>query len=172
MQEIVEGGHRRHWGLSLLVVSDAARGAEALLRGVVSDEILRLGQGGRGSTQNWVVFSGTHEGTQGLEQLIKGWRSLDLPGWELHISGHGPLTPILHQLAEGDPSIVFHGLLDREENARLLCSARIGMNPQDLTTTPGNVFAFKIVEYLAAGLHVITTPRGAVEPELEAGSAT
>jgi glycosyltransferase involved in cell wall biosynthesis len=140
-----------------------------LLRGVVSDEILRLGQGGKGSKQNWVVFSGTHERTQGLEQLIKGWRSLDVPGWELHVSGHGPLTPVLHQLAEGDPSIVFHGLLDREENARLLCAARIGMNPQDLTTTPGNVFAFKIVEYLAAGLHVITTPRGAVEPELEVG---
>ena len=28
VQEIAEGGHRRHWGLSLLVVSDAARGAE------------------------------------------------------------------------------------------------------------------------------------------------
>ena len=43
------------------------------------------------------------------------------------------------------------------------------MNPQDVTKTQGNVFALKIIEYLAAGLHVITTPRGSLEPELEAG---
>ena len=43
------------------------------------------------------------------------------------------------------------------------------MNPQDVTSRPGNVFAFKIIEYLAAGAHVITTPRGILEPELEAG---
>ena len=34
---------------------------------------------------------------------------------------------------------------------------------------PGNVFAFKIIEYLAAGAHVITTPMGELEPELERG---
>ena len=43
------------------------------------------------------------------------------------------------------------------------------MNPQDPTDTPGNVFPFKIAEYLAAGLHVVTTRRGPLEPELEAG---
>jgi hypothetical protein len=31
------------------------------------------------------------------------------------------------------------------------------------------VFAFKIVEYLAAEAHVITTPMGSLEQELEAG---
>src|SRR5258708_2228250 len=34
---------------------------------------------------------------------------------------------------------------------------------------PGNVFAFKIIEYLAAGAHVITTPMGTLEPEIEKG---
>jgi glycosyltransferase involved in cell wall biosynthesis len=38
-----------------------------------------------------------------------------------------------------------------------------------VSSTPGNVFAFKIIEYLAAGTHVITTPMGALEGELEAG---
>src|SRR5262249_3237082 len=66
-------------------------------------------------------------------------------------------------------SIVFSGLLNREQNARLLCSARIGLNPQDVTRVPGNVFPFKIIEYLAAGLHVLSTFRGTLEPELEAG---
>jgi glycosyltransferase involved in cell wall biosynthesis len=141
-----------------------------LLRGVVSGEILkRMKQGSKASKRNWVVFSGTHERTQGLEQMVRAWHLIDLPDWELHIAGEGPITSTLKSLAQGKPSIVFHGLLNREENAEMLCAAKIGMNPQDLTKTPGNVFAFKIVEYLAAGTHVVTTPRGALEPELNAG---
>ena len=140
-----------------------------LLRGVVGEAIINSNHQPMASRKNLVVFSGTHEGTQGLEQLIKAWRMLGLPDWELHIAGRGPITPALQQLAEGDRSIVFHGFLNREENARLLCAAKIGMNPQDVTKTQGNVFALKIIEYLAAGLHVITTPRGSLEPELEAG---
>jgi glycosyltransferase involved in cell wall biosynthesis len=142
---------------------------KVLLRGVVSNQIVQASREGENAKKNRVVFSGTHEGTQGLEQLIQAWRLLAMRDWELHIAGRGPLTSMLERMAEGAHSIVFHGLLNREENARLICSARIGMNPQDLTKTPGNVFAFKIVEYLAAGAHVITTPRGALEPELEAG---
>lgn len=140
-----------------------------LLRGVVNDTIVRLNYQSTGSRNNWVVFSGTHEGTQGLVQMITAWNQLGLPDWQLHIAGRGAITPQLEKLAANNPSIIFHGLLSRDENARLLCKARIGMNAQDVTRTPGNVFAFKIIEYLAAGLHVITTPRGELEPELEAG---
>jgi len=140
-----------------------------LLRGVVGEAIINSNHQPMALRKNWVVFSGTHEGTQGLEQLVKAWGMLGLPSWELHIAGRGPITPALEKLAGNDPSILFHGFLSREENARLLCMARIGMNPQDVTQIPGTSFAFKIIEYLAAGLHVITTPRGALEPELEVG---
>ena len=75
----------------------------------------------------------------------------------------------MRQLARDNATVVFHGPLNRQENARLLCAARIGINPHDLSHTPGNVFAFKIVEYLAAGAHVISTPMGALELEIEAG---
>jgi hypothetical protein len=140
-----------------------------LLRGTVSEDIRQLMQNGDTPRRDWVVFSGTHEWTQGLEQLVTAWRTLDLPGWELHLAGTGPMTPTLRKVAQGCETVRFHGLLNRAENARLLCQARIGMNPQDLTRVPGSVFAFKIVEYLAAGLHVISTPRGPIEPELEEG---
>ena len=43
------------------------------------------------------------------------------------------------------------------------------MNPHDVSHAPGNVFAFKIIEYLAAGAHVISTPMGELEKELEQG---
>src|SRR4029077_9507311 len=73
------------------------------------------------------------------------------------------------KMAATDQSIVFHGMISREEVVRLLCSARICINPHVVSPTPGNVFAFKIIEYLAAGAHVITTPMGNLEPELEVG---
>ncbi len=141
---------------------------KALVRGVIGDDFLDATPPEQGR-QNWVVFSGTHYGTKGLQQLISAWRKTKLPGWELHIAGRGELTPVLEEMAKGDPSIVFRGLLNRHENARFLGQGKIGINPHDLSQTPGNVFATKIVEYLAAGLHVISTRMGELEPELEAG---
>jgi glycosyltransferase involved in cell wall biosynthesis len=141
-----------------------------LLRGVVDQDILRAAAVPMEARAKRVAFSGTHYRSKGLEPLIAAWNMLDLPGWELHIAGRGELTAALEQMAAPNKSIVFHGLLDRVANARFLGAARIGINPHDVSETPGNVFAFKIVEYLAAGQHCITTPMGALEPELEAGT--
>ena len=140
-----------------------------LLRGVVSEEILSFRKKETQEKRNWVAFSGTLFRSKGLEPLITAWGMADLPGWELHIAGHGELAEKLHKMAGNNSSIVFHGLLDRKENARFLSEAQIGINPHDLSDTPGNVFAFKIIEYLAAGAHVITTPMGTLEPEFERG---
>jgi glycosyltransferase involved in cell wall biosynthesis len=137
-----------------------------LLRGIVGEAFINSNKTVK---RDWVVFSGTHERTQGLEQLVQAWQMLQLPNWELHIAGDGSLTAELKKMTQNISSIIFHGLLDRAQNARLLCAAKIGMNPQDAPRVSGGVFAFKIIEYLAAGLHVITTPRGPLEPDLEAG---
>jgi glycosyltransferase involved in cell wall biosynthesis len=142
---------------------------KVLLRGVVCDEIANVAKAAPGDRNNWVAFSGTLSKSKGLEQLITAWDMLDLPDWELHIAGDGDIAQRLHQLAVNSRGIVFRGLLSRHENAQLLSSAKIGINPHDLSATPGNVFAFKIIEYLAAGAHVVTTPMGALEPELEGG---
>lgn len=140
-----------------------------LLRGVVGDEILQAKKQGNAARKDRVVFSGTHYRRQGLVQLIEAWRKAELAGWELHIAGHGEMTSALQELAANSPSIVFHGVLNREENARLLCTAKIGIVPREVDQTAGSVFAFKTIEYLAAGLHVITTPMGPVEKEIAAG---
>jgi hypothetical protein len=141
--------------------------AKLVLLGVVGQAIQRATEETRNSRRNRVVFSGTHSWAQGLEQLIKGWKMAKLSDWELHIAGQGDLTEKLHNLAENDSTIVFHGLLSREENARLLGSGKIGMVPYDVSQTRG--FPFKTIECLAAGLHVITTSLGTVDPEMDVG---
>ena len=154
-------------GVSPFLLSRFPAGVPSLmLRGVVSEDIMKQALA---TKKNWVAYSGTLAHSKGLVPLIKAWRTLDLPGWELHIAGDGSLADELHKLAENCPSIVFHGLLGRQENAQFLSSAKIGINPHELSATPGNVFAFKIIEYLAAGAHVVTTPMGPLEPEIERG---
>ena len=140
-----------------------------LLRGVVGNDLLKSSEQKRGIKENWVLFSGTHYRTKGIEQLITAWQTLQLSDWELHITGYGELTNTLRKMAENSRSIVFRGLVNRQELVRLMCSAKICINPHDVSQTPGNVFAFKIIEYLAAGAHVITTPMGTLEKEIECG---
>jgi len=142
---------------------------QLMVRGVVAEEILRASGKPEAEKQNWVLFSGTHYRTKGIAPLIKAWSLAQLPGWELHLTGEGEETPALQKLAQGQPQIIFHGTVAVAELARLMSLAKICVNPHELSSRPGNVFAFKIVEYLAAGAHVISTPMGAVEPELAAG---
>jgi glycosyltransferase involved in cell wall biosynthesis len=140
-----------------------------LLRGVVGDDILKASEELKAKKRNCVVFSGTHVASNGVRELIAGWQIAAIPRWELHITGFGAMTEELRKMAARDPSIMFHGMISREELVRLLCSARICVNPHVVSQTPGNVFAFKIVEYLAAGAHVVTTRMGDLEPKLESG---
>jgi glycosyltransferase involved in cell wall biosynthesis len=141
-----------------------------LLRDVISDEVIsHARQSNASRRKNIVAFSGTFARSKGLVPLIEGWKSANLSNWELHLAGDGAIAGDLRRRAEGTSSIKFRGLLSRNENAAFLAESRIGINPHDLSATPGNVFAFKIIEYLAAGLHVISTPMGPLEAELETG---
>jgi len=136
-----------------------------LLRGVVGRDL----EAARSEKLNRVLFSGSHHTQYGIPALVAAWRQLALPDWELHITGEGPETPHFRKLAEGNPTLRFHGLVSRADLVKLMSSAKICINPHDTSQTPGNVFAFKIVEYLASGAHVVTTPMGKLEKELEEG---
>ena len=142
---------------------------QLMVRGVVAEEILRASDKTEAEKKNWVLFSGTHYRTKGIAPLIKAWSQAQLPGWELHITGEGEETVALKNLANGQPQIIFHGTVALAELAQLMSLAKICINPHELSSRPGNVFAFKIIEYLAAGAHVISTPMGAVENEIAAG---
>ena len=157
-------------GVSPHLLSQVPSGIPTLmLRGVIGDDVVKVSEESRGKKENIVLFSGTHISSNGVAQLIESWHNVGRTDWELHITGRGQLTDSLRQMAEGVAGIVFHGLVSRPELVRLMCSAKICVNPHQVSQTPGNVFAFKIIEYMAAGAHVITTPMGALEVELEAG---
>jgi glycosyltransferase involved in cell wall biosynthesis len=140
-----------------------------LLRGVVGEDIVSASRRPSSARKNIVLFSGTHIKSNGVAELIAAWRMKPVSNWELHITGYGDMSDELRRMAQDGQGIVFHGLLSREELVSLMCSARICINPHVVSQTPGNVFAFKIIEYLAAGAHVLTTRMGTLEPEIEAG---
>ena len=140
-----------------------------LLRGVVGDDIVEASQRFNSAKKNRVVFSGTHIKSNGVSELIDAWAIAKIDNWELHITGHGQLTLELKRKAEKIPGVIFHGLVSRAELVDLLVSAKICINPYMVSKTPGNVFAFKVIEYLGAGAHVMTTPMGALEKEVESG---
>jgi hypothetical protein len=140
-----------------------------MLRGVVGDDLLGARKESVAAKSNWVLFSGTHIESNGVAKLIAAWRSAPVAGWELHITGYGQLTGQLRQMAENVPGVVFHGLISRPELIALMTSVKICINPHEVSQTPGNVFAFKIIEYLAAGAHCITTRMGKLEQDLENG---
>lgn len=140
-----------------------------LLRGVVGDDVLRVSERLRNSKKNIILFSGTHNKVNGVEELIAAWRGVSLADWELHITGSGDLTDSVRRMAQDTPRVVFHGLLSRPNLVELMGSAKICISPQRVSQTPGDQFAFKVIEYLAAGAHVVMTPMGPLESEIEEG---
>jgi glycosyltransferase involved in cell wall biosynthesis len=140
-----------------------------LLRGVVGDDLLDARDRLRQRKKDIVLFSGTHNSWNGAEELITAWRVMGNLDWQLHITGYGALTDALREMARGNPGIVFHGLVAREKLVELMASAKICISPQRVSPTLGDQFPFKVVEYLAAGAHVIMTPMGSLEREIEEG---
>jgi len=152
------------------LLSQAPAGVpKLLLRGVVGNDVLDAGERLGGSKRDIVLFSGSHNKWNGAEELIAAWRSMTLPDWQLHITGYGALTESLREMAKGDSRIVFHGLVPREKLVELMASAKICISPQRVSPTLGDQFPFKVIEYLAAGAHVVMTPMGNLESEIEQG---
>lgn len=135
-----------------------------LVRGIFENNVFTKAKENK---KKQIVFAGTLSKSKGILELLDAWSLVNIPDWTLHIAGTGPLKEIVALKVSSMNNAVYHGFIAEEDLVSLLTTSAICINPHKVSENPGNVFAFKIIEYIAAGAHIITTPMGAVEKEIE-----
>jgi glycosyltransferase involved in cell wall biosynthesis len=80
--------------------------------------------------------------------------------WRLRVGGSGPLGRDLRRIAAADPERVeFLGNLGGDALYDALCSCDATVVPPEMLRGDGQgVFPFKVLEYLVAGTHIVSTP--------------
>ena len=99
---------------------------------------------------------------------------LELPpqmpsNWKLVVTGAGPLTPALQDLARQHPQQVeFHGAVSHARVLELMSSCDVILNPHSsITGMQDGVFPFKVCEALASGAVLVSTPLPSIDIDLE-----
>lgn len=89
--------------------------------------------------------------------------------WRLVITGVGPLTPALHELARTYPERVeFHGAVSHARVLELMAGCDVIVNPHSSITGMHNgVFPFKVCEALASGALLVSTPLPSIDINLD-----
>lgn len=149
------------------LLSEIGSNNSYLLRGVVGNSLLEKINNSAIKKENIVLFAGSHNKSKGLDLLLKGWVLEKIPGWELHICGYGALTEELKEKYKDNLDIVFHGFVSNQILSELLVKAKICINPHRESANVGNVFPFKLIEYIVSGSHVISSRMGKFEKEFE-----
>lgn len=84
----------------------------------------------------------------------------DVPeGWEVVITGTGPLAPDFRAAAAHSNRVTFHEAAPEETLCALIGSCDLLVNPHRPIEQMGDgIFPFKVVEYLSTGRLVVSTP--------------
>jgi glycosyltransferase involved in cell wall biosynthesis len=116
-----------------------------------------------------VAYVGRLVETKGIAMLMEAWDRFrrDVPDSELQlaIAGSGPLEDRVRTWAEGDRGVRFLGLLDRDQCAELMASARAVVAPS-VWREP---FGMVVVEAMASGTPPIAPDHGAFADLVEGG---
>lgn len=129
---------------------------QCLVRGIADSDLIERAHANN-QKKKIVLYSGGLTSSKGVDVLLAAWEKAKRQEWSLHITGTGPLADRCEAAAKADVSIIFFGEVSREKYLNLLCEASICVNPNRITKKPGNIFPFKIVEYLASGAVVVST---------------
>lgn len=141
-----------------------------LLRGLIAPDLFNASTGLVAPKKRIILYAGTLEKNKGVDRLLDAWGTLaNREDWELHISGEGSLREKVAEAAKANGSIVYHGFLNRLQFIHILVAAKVCVNPHLYSSTKGNIFPFKIVEYLSAGALVLSTPLTSVDNEMTTG---
>ena len=118
--------------------------------------------------QHRVGYFGGLDADKGVGTLL-GLPPIMPPNWTLVVTGVGPLTPALHELARKHPQQVeFHGAVSHARVLELMSGCDVILNPHSpITGMHDGVFPFKVCEALASGALLISTPLPSIDIDLD-----
>ena len=118
------------------------------------------------------LYSGSLDRTRGVDLMLGALPFLPATGWELHITGSGPLQPQVIEVASDprrDWRVQFHGVLPNEEYEHLMATCDVALNCQRPSDAISDVtYPSKTFTYLSAGLRLISSTASGVREVLGA----
>ena len=104
------------------------------------------------------LYAGSIHKIYGIQRLVEGFQMAAIPGAELHIYGIGDYQQELEQIAEGNPSIHYGGLLLPSQVVEKEMEAAVLINPRPSDEKYVRYsFPSKTMEYMSTGTPVLTT---------------
>jgi glycosyltransferase involved in cell wall biosynthesis len=134
-----------------------------LLPGIIDDRLLQTTDGRHPpfaeSDARTVGYFGGLAAEKGVRVLLEAVDSLP-ESWRLRVAGSGPLESEFAALSRARPDrLEFLGYLEGADLYAALCSCDATLVPLEAITEGGvGVFPFKVLEYLVADTHIISTP--------------
>jgi glycosyltransferase involved in cell wall biosynthesis len=112
------------------------------------------------------LYSGSLDRTRGVDLLLGALPLLPATGWELQITGSGPLQPQVVETA-ADPRwtgrVQFHGVLPNDEYEHLMATCDVALNCQRPSDPISDVtYPSKTFTYLSASLRLISSTASSV----------
>ncbi len=152
------------------LAKDLSTDNTAVIRGALSTDITKATQSLPPKFEHppiRLAYAGALSKDKGPDLLIDSLFHIGFPV-EVNIYGSGPLENFLHQRAREVPEhhqVVIHGYVDRKKLLEGLMSAHILINPHrmDECHLQGSVFPFKIIEYAATGIPIVSSGLGQIE---------
>jgi glycosyltransferase involved in cell wall biosynthesis len=116
------------------------------------------------------LYSGSLDRTRGVDLLLESLPLLPVTGWELHLTGAGPLERQVAAIA-AEPRwagrVQFHGVLLNEDYEKLMAACNVALNCQSLSDPISDVtYPSKTFTYLSAGLRLISSTASSVREVL------
>lgn len=95
---------------------------------------------------------------KGVRQLLRVMQKLPA-NYELHLFGKGELEDEINIFMKRNHKVIYHGFMKGHPLIEKLHEMDVLLNPHsDISKMQNGVFPFKILEYIATGGYVITTP--------------
>jgi glycosyltransferase involved in cell wall biosynthesis len=134
-----------------------------VIPGLVDDDLLGIPRPRTGPAEGplRIVYAGGINHEKGPALLVEAFDRLEFPA-ELDVVGNGRDLALLRQAAAGARQPVrVHGEVPRERLVELLAAADVAVNPRRMSKDMlGQIFPFKMVDYIGAGLPVVSSRLG------------